>query len=728
MLYDSRVIRALLIEAYGDEALTALCFDYFRPVHREFTLGMTMSQKVQLLLEYSSDQPRGQETLLQLVQGDNPEKFSEYEPRLQVLEGPLLADITAPYRGLEAFYEEHAHLFFGREALTRRLRRKLKKSRFLAVIGPSGSGKSSLARAGLLPLLRKEGWAILAMRPGPRPLEILALCLAREFGNGSDPEQVRKYRENLNKKEDELHLAVSLAVGETPAALLVDQFEEVFTLCRDADERQRFIANLLHAATVEGGPLAVIPTMRADFYGRCAFHRDLAQQLEAHQALVRPMSEEELRGAIERPARIRGVSFEEGLVDQLVEGVLGEEGALPLLQHALLELWTRRDEERRLITARAYVAMGGVRGAIAHRAELVYNRVTEGGQVTEKDRPEEQQEGIRRIVLRLVTPGEGTEGTRRRARLDEFGSAEEAELIQEMADARLLTTARDPETGAETVDVAHEALIRGWPRLREWIEENREDLRTHRRLTEAAQEWERLGRDDSYLYRGVRLAEADEWSLRHGPEMNPLEREFLEAGVALRVREQAARVREQAAREQRRALLSVVAGLLGGSLGGMAGEIVRYYYFFDGPKGVEALSGFALGGFAFGILPGVTIALGIGFDRLRGEQRRSLPIIGGVVAGMLAGAFLGLSYGESGGLLGILVGGVYGGGIALSVAVGKTLMGRKRFLVRAIMGTLVGLPPGVIVGKGNFIVSALVGFGIAAGIGIVDDLFQTEVT
>jgi ABC-type multidrug transport system fused ATPase/permease subunit len=177
MPYDTRVIRELLIEAYDDEALTALCFDYFRPVYDKFTLGMTRPQKVQLLLEHSSQRPGGQDTLLQLVRQDNPAQFALYEPRLQVLEGPLLADITAPYRGLEAFCEEHAHLFFGREELARHLRQKLDESRFLAMIGPSGSGKSSLARAGLLPLLRREGWIILTMRPGVHPLEALARCL-----------------------------------------------------------------------------------------------------------------------------------------------------------------------------------------------------------------------------------------------------------------------------------------------------------------------------------------------------------------------------------------------------------------------------------------------------------------------------------------------------------------------------------------------------------------------
>jgi hypothetical protein len=242
------------------------------------------------------------------------------------------------------------------------------------------------------------------------------------------------------------------------------------------------------------------------------------------------MVEEELRQAIERPAQLVGLEFEGGLIEALLRDVQAEPGALPLLQHTLLELWERREGHR--LTFDAYREISGIQGAIAHRAEAIYAGFDPA-----------QQAITRRIMLRLTQPGEGTEDTRRRARKSELlPTGEQAEateaVIQTLADARLVTTARDMATGEEQVDVSHEALIRGWPRLRGWIDEDRAGLLTHRRLTEAAVEWERMGQDKSVLYRGARLAEAEEWAMVHPDDPNPLEREFIDASLVLRREEQ----------------------------------------------------------------------------------------------------------------------------------------------------------------------------------------------
>ncbi|MFX1355008.1 MAG: TIR domain-containing protein [Promethearchaeota archaeon] len=450
--------------------------------------------------------------------------------------GEVVYDGVCPYRGLQVFEEEHARFFFGREAATEWLVNDLRRSRFLAVIGPSGSGKSSLVRAGLVPALRRGDlpgsgdWPLCVFRPGHRPLESLAIALIRLVGPSDDPTALARLMGALATDQRQLHLTTYLALADAPPArtiaLVVDQFEEIFTLCRDEEQRRPFIDNLLYASAIEGGRTVVVLTMRADFYSKCAAYSDLAARITDHQMLVSSMVEEELRQAIERPAQMVGLEFEGGLVEALLRDVQAEPGALPLLQHTLLELWERR-EGHRLIFA-AYREIGGIQGAIAHRAESIYA----GFDAV-------QQAITRRVMLRLVAPGEGTEDTRRRVRKSELlPTGEQAEatevVIQTLANARLVTTARDMKTGEEQVDVSHEALIRAWRRLREWIDEDRAGLRTHRRLTEVANEWSNKVKDKSYLYRGARLAEAEEWAEVHADDMNSLEREFLGASVRAR--------------------------------------------------------------------------------------------------------------------------------------------------------------------------------------------------
>ncbi|RMF02990.1 MAG: hypothetical protein D6768_06945, partial [Chloroflexi bacterium] len=426
-------------------------------------------------------------------------------------------------------------------------------SRFLAVLGASGSGKSSLVKAGLVPALAagaipsSEQWAAVIFRPGSRPLAQLAAQLesALELPDGS-----QNLAAELAADSRTLHRIVRQSWANQPPSkkflLVVDQFEEIFTLCHSEPERRHFIENLLYASAVEQGRVLVLLTMRADFYHRCAAYRNLAGRISAHQFLVGPMTSDELRRAIERPAQQVGLKFEPGLVSTILADVERQPGALPLLQHALLELWERR--RGHTLTLADYQEIGGVSQAIARRADAIYAEFSPAEQAV-----------VRRLMLRLTQPGEGTEDTRRRARLQELLSgAEPAQVqavIQTLADARLITTTLDMSSREEMVDVSHEALIRGWSRLRHWVDSDRAALQTHRQLTEAALEWQQSKRDASYLYRGARLAQAEEWSQAHPQDANQLEQEFLAASHT--AAEAAAREKENARRrelEQARAL------------------------------------------------------------------------------------------------------------------------------------------------------------------------------
>jgi predicted negative regulator of RcsB-dependent stress response len=429
----------------------------------------------------------------------------------------------------------------------------LKGGRFLTVIGPSGSGKSSLVRAGLLPQLRagalpgSDRWRIERMTPGVRPLVTLAAMLT-QLCPGQGMQQTMS---GLRTDEETLDLAVPLVLSQTtPIApgdrlvLVVDQFEELFTLCQDEAERSQFLANLIHAAVVPGGQCIVVITLRADFYHRCADSPTLATQLAAHQFLVSPLAEDGLRQAIEAPALLVGLRLEAGLLDTILADVAAQPGALPLFEHALLEVWHRRRGS--LLTLSGYQASGGVQGAISRRAEEIFNGFDE-----------RQQAIARRALVRLTQPGDGTEDTRRRATLDELvpRDADEAtveSVVNALVQARLLTASREDEGSARQIDVAHEALIRGWPRLKGWLDEDREGMRIQHRLTDAALEWDHLERDSGLLYRGRRLEEAEEWARAHGDELSAMEDAFLVASAADRDREIEERQRQQHERERRR--------------------------------------------------------------------------------------------------------------------------------------------------------------------------------
>ena len=382
------------------------------------------------------------------------------------------------------------------------------------------------------------------MTPTERPLEELAARLALRTEPASRARRMRQLQDDLRADARTLHTEARMELAEHDAlarlVIVVDQFEELFTLCRDEQERRQFLDNLLYAATISQGQTVVIIAMRADFYTRAAAYAQLADCVSENQVTVTPMDEHELTEAIEMPAQKVGLSFEAGLVDTIREDVLGQPGGLPLLEHALRELWERRQGRR--LTVAAYRDIGGVAGAIARRAETEFDKLTPA-----------QQAVARRILLRLVQLGEGTEDTRRRARLSELLTDNEqgeviGDVVQKFAAARLLTTGRDSTSAEEQLDVAHEALIRGWPRLRSWLDEDRSALRTQRRLAERAEEWRRLGREPGGLLRGAQLEVAEAWVRAYGASINAMEREFLEASMALR--EQEAAERQRAAEER----------------------------------------------------------------------------------------------------------------------------------------------------------------------------------
>ena len=450
-----------------------------------------------------------------------------------------------PYKGLYYFDEADAEWFFGREELTETLINHINTGlqsdqHFLAVVGASGSGKSSVVRAGLIPALRwqqpSSGWPVYVITPTAHPLDALAAGLQGEVRRGTT---LRKFVDELVRQPQALDSAFQHIAEDTGAAhilLVVDQFEELFTLCRSEAEQTAFVENLLTAALQPDGVAIILIVLRADFYAHCARFDLLRQALSKYQEYIGPMTAEELRRAIEEPAQRGHWELEQGLVEFLLHDVgaeaghAPEPGALPLLSHALLATWQRRRGHK--LTLSGYTASGGIRGAIAETAEAVF-----------RDQLEPEQRIIaRQIFLRLTELGDEstTADTRRRVSFDELASSPEDreqvhEVLMTLADARLITTDQ------EAAEVAHEALIREWPTLRNWIDENREGLRLHRHLTEAAQEWESLGRDPGGLYRGARLAQALEWSNSHQDDLNMLEASFLEASQALANQEAAER-------------------------------------------------------------------------------------------------------------------------------------------------------------------------------------------
>jgi hypothetical protein len=442
-----------------------------------------------------------------------------------------------PFQGLQYFDEKDAARFFGRETLVAKVIGRLAASRFLTVIGASGSGKSSVVRAGVIPALRRgerlaDGslpptdsgqWDIRILTPSAHPLDALAVSLTRDAESIS---AITALRADLLQDPNSLSLVARRVLAQNNKKyllLVIDQFEEVFTQCRQDDERRAFIENLLHAIdSADPQPITILLTLRADFYSQLAFQDHLRELVSQNQEFIGAMSREELTRAILQPATLENWKVQEGLVEVILDDLGSEPGALPLLSHALLETWKRR--RGRVLTVSGYTAAGGVRGAIAQTAETVFRQRLSS----------EQQPIARMIFIKLAEMGEDSLDTRRRAAFSELitrstDTSTIDAVLSILTDARLVTTGTLEPGDTRVVEVAHEALIREWPTLRDWLNQNREGLILHRQLTEDTNDWIKLGRDSGALYRGARLKQTLEWVKSDADLISLAEQEFLDA-------------------------------------------------------------------------------------------------------------------------------------------------------------------------------------------------------
>ncbi|MFE9446482.1 TIR domain-containing protein [Streptomyces sp. NPDC006602] len=452
--------------------------------------------------------------------------------------GPSLPDSPAPYPSLRAFTEDEAGFFFGRSAEIEELARRVRTGPFTAVVGASGSGKSSLVLAGLLPRLGKE-WTICQMVPGQWPLRTLADALAATMAPQDVLATAKRLERDLAESDDELAKTAGTIARLLPGRrvlLVIDQFEEIFAY--GSGRSREFIANLYRAAREAPDTIHIAITLRADFFMPCLEFGELRELLPANQLLLGSLDDTGVREAVLQPAQKVGLLFEHGLVERIVDDMRGRPGALPLLQTALAGLWQRRRGV--WVTHEDYDAIHGIGGALNQLAEELYAGLTPP-----------LRDLAHQFFLRLVTLGESVTHTRRRVDRSEldFVSVDPQEIDELVGrlssqDVRLVSVDRD------TLELTHEALIDSWTTLRDWLQQDEADLRTHRQLTEDAQRWDAQGRDDSFLYRGLRLAGIIDWAARNGPSMNQMESAFLTDSRAV---EDSAQAREQSDRTLARA-------------------------------------------------------------------------------------------------------------------------------------------------------------------------------
>ena len=548
-----------------------------------------------LLAEHRSGLPAALDRVISRAAAKNPE--DRYPDALALLDGfhraldgaltpPIFilaaeeesnADVINPYKGLRAFSEADADDFFGRETLIRQLLGRLgdtsassggELTHFLAVVGPSGSGKSSVVKAGLMPALRhgglpgSENWFLVDLIPGPHPFEELEAALLRVAAN--PPASLLT---QLKENERGLLRAVNRILPADPSielVLVIDQFEEVFTLLADETERALLLNSLVSAVLDERSRVRIIITLRADFIDRPLRYMDFGELIQRRSEFVLPLTPDEVERAILGPAQRAGLRLEPGLAVAMTRDVGDQPGGLPLLQYALTELFdkciTGVEGHPRLLTKQAYTEIGGVLGALGRRAEEVYASLDEAG-----------QSGARQLFLRLVTLGEGVEDTRRRVLLAEIESltvdggtktvdgrrwTEEASrsptvfgppstvhnlpsIVNSFVHHRLLSLDRDPITRGATVEVAHEALIRVWSRLREWLNNSRADVRMQRQLALAATEWTQAKEDASFLLTGTRLEQFEGWAADAQIALTQSEQAYLDASIVERTHQQA---------------------------------------------------------------------------------------------------------------------------------------------------------------------------------------------
>jgi WD40 repeat protein/DNA-binding SARP family transcriptional activator len=447
---------------------------------------------------------------------------------------------ACPYRGLAAFREQDQPFFFGREHFVQQLLDAVRTRRMAAVIiGSSGSGKSSVVAAGLIPVLRSEGdWRIVELRPGADPFHALAAALLPllepDLSESDSLIESQKLASVLNDGTLPLHHLLDRIQkkpdAEAKCLLFIDQFEELYTLCQEPEIRHIFLARLQDVINVQrvrrDQRLALLLTMRADFMGQALSFRPFADLLQSSAVMLGPMRRDELRAAIEKPAAVQGAAFEDGLVERILDDVGSKPGNLPLLEFALTLLWDKA--QTGWLTHDAYDEIGKVAGALARQAEQVYSGLDD----SDCDR-------ARRVFLQLVQPGEGTEDTRRIATRAEIGD-QAWTLVQHLADQRLVVTGRDT-SGVEIVEIVHEALIGNWERLQGWIENDRAFRTWQEGLRNAIRQWEASDEDQGALLRGAVLVEAEGWLETHSGELSRNELHFINLSILLRERQFAER-------------------------------------------------------------------------------------------------------------------------------------------------------------------------------------------
>jgi energy-coupling factor transporter ATP-binding protein EcfA2 len=499
--------------------------------------------------------------------------------RGETIAAPSMRPSICPYRGLEPFREEDAAFFCGRDDAIRELVARVQEHSFVAVVGPSGSGKSSLVFAGLLPALRQQRrttmWDVVTLRPGASPLRALAAA----FGSAPDnagPAAIDSYLEGEAAAyrlgdADKLARIISDrldAAPERPDRLLiyVDQWEELYAMAPATEDKERvrqhsadverFIALLLAAASGARSQASVVLTVRADFYNPLMRSPSISALLPRQQVNIPPMRSADLRSAVETPARNTALSFAPPeLVERILNDVGLEEGRLPLLQFALKETWEKRAGDK--LTAEAYTAVGGVAGAIEKTAQAAYDRLTPT-----------QQDAARRLFLRLVTPGEGHVDTRARSVIPDDPLQRDVVSLFANPKTRLLVTGVATLQGSSptesdvraTVEVAHEALIQRWSTLRRWVNANREKLRARAAILRAVEEWEEKGkRDDMLLPAGLQLERARSLLADPGDITTDDIEEFI--SMSLEREEAALKQAEDAHRKQVRTRNFVIAGV-----------------------------------------------------------------------------------------------------------------------------------------------------------------------
>jgi len=458
-----------------------------------------------------------------------------------------------PYPGLTPFTERDAALFFGRGRDVTRLAAQLDMHPLVAIVGPSGAGKSSFVRAGLIPALKRSGepWERFVVRPGRDPLGALASVLhesgpASDAGEPSPGASRRALALSLAREPGSLgtHLRALAARKRGSVLLFVDQFEELYTQVEDPATRQAFLACLRGAADDASAPVRVVLALRSDFLDRVAEDRRFAEELTRGLFLLQSPGREDLAETLRAPAELAGFELEdESLVSEMLDGLEGAAAALPLLQFTASRLWERRDVERKLLTREAFLAMGGIDGALASHADAVLQRLPGG-----------QRRLARELLLRLTT----AEGTRAITDLEELlavggDRAEARRVIDHLSEARLLVVQTSGVDEGATAELVHESLIHNWPTLRRWLDESQEHAAFLEQLRAAARQWVRAGRPTGLLWRGEAMQEARRFSRRYDGELSTLERSYLQAVNGLATR---------AARIRRTVVAAVIVGLL----------------------------------------------------------------------------------------------------------------------------------------------------------------------